>query len=228
VPRERVSVIPFGINNSVPDTGLTPEQAKSQLGLKTDEKAILFFGNIAPYKGLEYLVASFQSLLSHDPSYRLVIAGRPKNCEEYWQGMLNSIQSEVLSGKILLKAEYISDEETEIYFKAGDVLVLPYTHIYQSGVLFLGHSFGLPVIAADVGSLKGEILEGETGYVFKAADSADLAAVIKRYFTSSMYFHLNRRRSQIRDYVEAQHSWKEVGRLTVNVYSNLARSGSSN
>jgi glycosyltransferase involved in cell wall biosynthesis len=223
VPGDRVTVIPFGINNSVPDTDLTPENAKLRLGLKKDEKAILFFGNIAPYKGLEFLVAAFQSLLRRDPSCRLIVAGRPKNCEEYWQAIFHSIQSNVQAGQIILKAEYISDKDTEVYFKAADVLVLPYTHIYQSGVLFLGHSFGLPVIAADVGSLKEEIVEGETGYMFRVADAADLAAVIERYFASSMYRNLDRRRPQIRDHVEALHSWQEVGRLTLDVYSNLLK-----
>ena len=60
-------------------------------------------------------------------------------------------------GRVLLRADYIPDDETEIYFKAADVLVLPYRQIYQSGVLFLGYSFGLPVLAADVGSLKDEM-----------------------------------------------------------------------
>ena len=38
--------------------------------------------------------------------------------------------------------------------------MLPYTHIFQSGVLFLGYSFGLPVIASDVGSLREDVIEG--------------------------------------------------------------------
>ena len=76
----------------------------------------------------------------------------------------------------MLRAEYIPDDETELYFKAADVLVLPYRHIYQSGVLFLGYSFGLPVLAADVGALKEEIVEGKTGFVFKPEDSVDLAS----------------------------------------------------
>ena len=58
--------------------------------------------------------------------------------------------------------------------------MLPYRHIYQSGVLFLGYSFGLPVLAADVGSLKDEIIEGQTGFVFKSEDAADLAETIER------------------------------------------------
>ena len=62
--------------------------------------------------------------------------------------------------RVIAKIEYVPDEETELYFKAADVLILPYTHVFQSGVLFLGYSFGLPAIAADVGSLKEEIIEG--------------------------------------------------------------------
>ena len=51
---------------------------------------------------------------------------------------------------MIQRIEYIPDEETEVYFKAADVLILPYVHVFQSGVLFLGYSFGLPAIAADV------------------------------------------------------------------------------
>lgn len=59
---ERVTVIPFGINNAVPNTSLTPSAAKQQLGIRDGQKTILFFGNITPYKGLEYLVAAFRQL----------------------------------------------------------------------------------------------------------------------------------------------------------------------
>ena len=96
-------------------------------------------------------------------------------------------------GRILLRAEFIPDDETEVYFKAADVLVLPYRHIYQSGVLFLGYSFGLPVLAADVGSLKDEIVEGKTGFVFRPEDPVDLARTIERYFASDLYAELNSR-----------------------------------
>ena len=48
---DRVTVIPFGINNSVPNTRLTPSEARERLGIRADERTILFFGNIAPYKG---------------------------------------------------------------------------------------------------------------------------------------------------------------------------------
>ena len=216
-----VTVIPFGINNAVPNTCLTPRDAKRKLGISEGEKTILFFGNIAPYKGLEYLVAAFKRVLGRCDNYRLIIAGRPKDCERYWTAIRDDIRGEVQCGRILLRADFIPDDETEVYFKAADVAVLPYRHIYQSGVLFLAHSFGLPVIAADVGSLKDEIVEGMTGFVFTPEDPVDLANAIERCFASDLYTDLNNRRHEIRDYAAERHSWDSVGAVTREVYGRL-------
>lgn len=227
VQESRITVIPFGINNSVPNTGLTSQEAKRELDIRDGEKTMLFFGNIAPYKGLEYLIKAFRQILARREHYRLIIAGRPKNCEGYWTAIREEIHEEVQRGRILLRAEFIPDEETEVYFKAADVLVLPYRHIYQSGVLFLGYNFGLPVLAADVGSLKDEIVEGHTGSVFRPEDPADLAAAIETYFTSDLYADLSRRRQEIRDYAAKRYSWDAVSQLTMPVYAALLRKPTS-
>jgi D-inositol-3-phosphate glycosyltransferase len=228
VQHARVTVIPFGINNAVPNTSLAPRDAKQRLGLREDEKAILFFGRITPYKGLEYLIDAFRQLLIRRENHRLIIAGRPDRCEEYWGAIREELREGVQKGQVLLKADFIPDGETEVYFKAADVLVLPYRHIYQSGVLFLGHSFGLPVLAADVGSLKDEIVEGETGFTFRPEDPLDLARAIEQYFASDLYTDLNSRRREIRDYATEQHSWDVVGQMTRSVYADLLRRPSPN
>jgi glycosyltransferase involved in cell wall biosynthesis len=227
VQASRVTGIPFGINNSVPNTAVTAHEARQRLGIRDDEKTILFFGNIAPYKGLEYLVSAFRQIHARGKDYRLIIAGRPKNCENYWTPVREAIREDVQSGRILLRADFIPDEETEVYFKAADVLVLPYRHIYQSGVLFLGYSFGLPVLAADVGSLKDEIVEGHTGYVFRPEDPSDLAVMVEKYFTSELYADLSRRRQEIQDYAAKRYSWSRVGQMTMSVYSGLIGMNSS-
>jgi D-inositol-3-phosphate glycosyltransferase len=217
----QITVIPFGINNSVPNTGLTSSEARERLGIRQDEKTILFFGAITPYKGIEYLVAAFRQILGRHDDHHLIIAGRPNNCESYWAAIQEASDEGVQKGRILLKGVYIPDEETEIYFKAADVFVLPYRHIYQSGVLCLGYSFGLPILAADVGSLKDEIVEGRTGFVFKPEDPDDLAKTIERYFASDLFANLSGRRQEIRAFATERHSWGVVGQLTLNVYANL-------
>lgn len=225
VPSDRVTVIPFGINNAVPITQINRTEARQKLGITKERKTILFFGNIAPYKGLEYLIAALQQLWDRQADYQLIIAGRPKNCEKYWGELRQSIRGDIEKGNVLLKEEYIPDEDTEIYFKAADVLALPYRHIYQSGVLFLGYSFGLPVLAADVGPLKEEIIEGETGFVFKPEDPSDLVRVIETYFGSDLFANLAGHRRSIMDFAAERHSWDIVGQATKAIYALLLRSG---
>lgn len=224
VPENKVSVIPFGINNTVPNTSLSTTEAKRKLGLRPSDKAILFFGNIAPYKGLEYLIAAFTKVAKKDENYRLIIVGRPKGNEEYWRQIQQAIAYSGVSGRVIQRIEYIPDEETELYFKAADVLMLPYTHVFQSGVLFLGYSFGLPAIAADVASLKEEIVEGKTGFVFRPQDPADLAKTIENFFLSELFHGLEGRRSQIMEYANERYSWDKVAAITTAVYSNLLSS----
>lgn len=222
-PENKASVIPFGINSTVPDTTLTTAAARQRLGLAAHEKVLLFFGNIAPYKGVEFLVDAFIEVAPRGENFRLIIAGRPKGSEDYWAGLLAKINASPVRDKIMLKIEYVPDAETEIYFKAADILILPYTHIFQSGVLFLGYNFGLPSIAADVGSLKEEIVEGQTGLVFRPRDAADLARTIEKYFTSDLYLNLPARRQGIREFANERYSWSKVARITTEVYAGLLK-----
>jgi len=221
--RERaVTVIPFGINNSLPNTDLTPILAKQRLGIGNGEKAILFLGRMRPYKGLEYLLSAFQLLKSRHADYRLIIAGEEKKgSEEYMDKVRRTIHHEFDSEEVILRIQFIPDEEMQLYLKAADVLVLPYKEIFQSGVLFLAYSFGLPVVATDVGSFREERIERKTGFLCSPADPADLAKTLETYFESNLYKDLPRRRPEIREYAHARYSWDSVGELTRHAYAEL-------
>jgi len=221
--RERtVTVIRHPINNAFPDTDLTPAEAKRRLGVRDDERTILFFGRIRPYKGIEILLAAFRQLLTSHANYRLIIAGEPKKgSEDYLDEIQRTISREFSKGEIILKVQFIPDEEMELYLKAADVLVLPYKNIFQSGVLFLAYSFGLPVVATDVGSFREEIVEGKTGFLCRPDDPADLAKTLEQYFSSELYRNLSKRRQEIKDYANTVHSWDAVAELTRNAYAAL-------
>jgi glycosyltransferase involved in cell wall biosynthesis len=221
VAEGKVSVIPFGINNTVPRTDMTSADAKRKLGITDSDKTILCYGQIAPYKGLDYLIAAFAEVLKGDASYRLIIAGKPKWNQDYWNQIEQLILDNGVRHRVIERIEHVPDEETELYFKAADVLVLSYTQIFQSGVIFLGYSFGLPSIVANVGSLKEEIIEGKTGFVFKPRDSSDLANKIDKYFKSELFHNLEARRAQIKEYANEQYSWSKVASVTAAVYSKL-------
>jgi D-inositol-3-phosphate glycosyltransferase len=221
IPEDKISVIPFGINNTVPNTTLTAAEARRQLGIRDEDKTLLIFGHIAPYKGLEYLITALAELLKSEQAYRLIIVGNPKGSRAYWNQIQEGIDRHGIRDRVIEKIEYVPDEAAEIYFKAANVLVLPYAHVFQSGVLLLGYSFGLPAIAADVGSLKEEIIEGVTGLVFRARDSSDLARTIERYFRSELFHNLETRRAWIKAYANERYSWNRVANIITRVYSEL-------
>jgi D-inositol-3-phosphate glycosyltransferase len=222
VRAEAVTVIPYGINNAVPNAAMTSAEAKKQLGIAKGDKTILFFGNLRTSKGLHHLVTAFQSVAHKHPEYRLIIAGEPKKgCEQYVRDVQETINTHPSRDRVVQRIGYVPDSETELYFKAADVLALPYDDIFQSGVLFLGYAYGLPVIASDVGSLREEVLEGETGYLCKPCDPVDLAVTIEKYFDSSLFKNLGSRRPKIRAYAHRTHSWDVVGKMTRDVYITL-------
>jgi glycosyltransferase involved in cell wall biosynthesis len=222
VREQFITVIPFGINNTVHNTHLSPQEAKKILGINNRDKAILFFGRIGPYKGLEFLASAFQLLAKRRSDYRLIIVGKPKKgAETYLDTILQTLSSEIACRKLIQRIEFTPDEDTELYFKAADVAVLPYTRVCQSGVLFLAYSFGLPVIASRVGSFEEDIEPGRTGFVCDPCDPVGLASAIETYFESDLFKELDNRRLDIRQYVNLRNSWDVVSMMTINVYNKL-------
>src|SRR6185295_8600028 len=110
VRRDRVTVIPFGINNAVPNGPLTPPEARRRLGQANGEKAILFFGNIAPYKGLDSLVDAFATLSARRHDVRLIVAGKPRQgCESYWRVLRHRLGQGAGAARVIERTEYIPD-----------------------------------------------------------------------------------------------------------------------
>jgi D-inositol-3-phosphate glycosyltransferase len=222
ISKSKTSVIPFGINNTSPTTAITSPQAKQRLGVSTSDKTMLFFGQIAPYKGLEYLVDAFSDLVKRNDGYRLIIAGKvKKGARDYWDEVRRKIANRGARQKIIERIEYIPDEEIELYFKAADVLIVPYVQIFQSGLPFLAYSFGLPVIATDVASLRKDIIEGRTGFLCRPQDSSHLASTIDHYFKSELFHNLEARREEIKKFANERYSWDKVAAIITAVYRDL-------
>lgn len=222
VSSRKVSVIPFGIYDMVPQSCLSCADARQKLNLAASDRTILFFGRITPYKGIDLLVNAFERLAGKDWNYRLLIAGEPmKEAEALWHQAAFAVEQSPMRERVIQHIRHIPDHEIEMYFKAADVLVLPYTQIFQSGVLFMAYSFGLPVIATDVGSFAQDIIPGSTGYVCRPRDPADLARTIEEYFSSELFNTLAERRPGIKNSIRMGHSWGIVADKTTDVYAEL-------
>lgn len=219
---EKVSVVPYGINNMVPKSGLLPQDARQILSIDPDLKTLLFFGFIAPYKGLDILISALPFIKENIGDFRLIIAGNIKNpkANPYWAKIVNLIQEKHLGPLLIKNIKFIEDDDIELYFMAADVLILPYRYIFQSGILFLSLYFGLPIIATNVGSLKNFVEEGKTGFICEPDDPYLLSDCIVKYFQSDIYNKLPAKRKWIFDYANEKYSWDKIGKITSSIYKN--------
>jgi D-inositol-3-phosphate glycosyltransferase len=217
---DKVIVIQHGINKRIKRNGLKQEDARRMLGIDPAAHVMLFFGQIDEYKGLDTLIDSAVLLLRQDPSAVLIVAGKPKRQSDHILKLKGQALKNIPQNNILLKFQFIPIGEVETYFSAADCLVLPYKRIYQSGVIFLSYSFGLPIIATDVGSFRDDILEGITGFICPPDDAVELSKTIAKYFNSDIFNRLEQSRDFIIDHAEKKYSWTDIAQRTYEVYQN--------
>lgn len=120
-------------------------EARDAMGFEPSSTILLFFGSIRPYKGLEALIAAFRKVRSETrPELRLIIAGIPSD-RDYARLILETIDDDMA---IKFVPHMVADEHVQLYFRAADGVVLPYTGSQlNSGAAMLALTFGCPVIA---------------------------------------------------------------------------------
>lgn len=184
VPKERIHITSLGLNEEMPVSNLSRAEARTRLGFSESDQIILFFGKIDEYKGLDVLLSAFDRLPLSNA--RLIVAGEFRNplYRARIQSLLETISHR---SKVHLFERFIPNDEVEVFFKAGDVLCLPYRNIYQSGLVFLAPRFGLPMVTTDVGSLR-EFVGDIFGLVCRTNDAAGLEETLTTFFSNREQF----------------------------------------
>jgi glycosyltransferase involved in cell wall biosynthesis len=218
VSTEKIRIIPIGLLSHIPKRDISRADAKRTLlpSYAVDCPTLLFFGKISAYKGIEYLVEACQKLLKKREFY-LIIAGDKSTAPDYWERIRTSIVQYLPENHYCLKPQYIPDSEMEIYFKAADVVIIPYIEIYQSFLHMQAFYFGIPAIATDIGSFREDIEDGKMGYIVPPRDSEALARAIETFLLEMLP-----RLSDVSEYIQkkADHrfSWDESAKSYKSLY----------
>lgn len=187
MPNPDCQVTPHPSYNAFCFEHMTKAQARERLKLDSDEKMLLFFGFVRPYKGLKHLLNAMPMIKKSLGNVKLFIVGEFGNAED--KGTYISQIKELaasnpeLEASIAINDGYTPDHEVEPYFAACDIVVLPYESATQSGIVQIAYGFGKPVVVTNVGGLPDVVSDGRTGYVVPPQDEKALANAIVRYFT---------------------------------------------
>jgi glycosyltransferase involved in cell wall biosynthesis len=154
------------------------DRARQALGV--DGPVVLFFGLVRPYKGLDVLLRAVARARQQVP-ISLLVAGEFYEAKPPYEALVSELG---LGTAVRLLDRYIPNEEVEIYFRAADLVVLPYTSATQSGIAQIALSFERPVIVTTVGGLPEAVRPGETGYVVPPRDPEALARALVDFFAT--------------------------------------------
>lgn len=157
-------------------------EARAKLGLDPAEPLLLFFGFVRRYKGLDILLDALPQVRRTLPARVLVLGEfyEPK------QTIVDQVNRLGIEGAVVLRDDYVPDEQVGLYFSAADVVVLPYRSATQSGIVPIAWQLERPVICTDVGGLAEVVAHQETGLVLPPERPDLLAEAIVRYFADHL------------------------------------------
>ena len=185
----------------------TKVSAKSELKL-SGKKVILFFGYIKQYKGLELLIRSLPDVVNKIENTHLLIVGEVYgDAKKYYQ----AIKETGMEDRVTFINRFVKDEEIELFFKAADVLALPYIQATLSGVVQIAYDMELGAVATPVGSLAELMLDNKTGIMAEDVSKEAFADAIVRYFKLDQEELIRNIKEESKKY-----SWEALAKLIIN------------
>ena len=181
VDEERVHVVAHGTYHAHNTDHVTKKSARELLDIPQDHRVLLCFGLQRFYKGTHMVIEALDNYLATNMT--LLVRGHAP--ERSYQELIESMVS-THNGALRIDARFgvVAEKDLEVYFKAADVVLLPYLEGSQSGIKFMAYAYGRPVLASAVGSLQEYIQHGVTGEVFPCADHAGFREAIERMLGS--------------------------------------------
>ncbi len=192
---------------------LSVEDAAQKLSLDPRFKYLLFFGFIRDYKGLDLLISAFADERLRKFPLKLLVVGEFYSSPEPYLQLVKKYQLEEL---VVLKTEFIPDDQVNLYFSIADMVVQPYKSATQSGVTQIGYHFNKAMLVTRVGGLSEIIANGKIGYVVEPATGAIADALVD--------FYENRRKEEFEANIgeeKKKFSWSNMVNTFLSVYTKI-------
>ncbi|MDA0746132.1 MAG: glycosyltransferase family 4 protein [bacterium] len=220
LPPGRIHVIPHGDYSFArgTNTAHTSAEARTRLGYSAEHRVILCFGTLRPYKGIHDLIPAFAHVVKSMPQARLLIAGKPMGVDPAaYRAQIATLE---LQDTVQLHLGYVPMAEIEHYFQAADLVVFPYTNIYQSGALQLAYAFAKPVVATTVGSFPETVRDGENGKLVPPEDPITFAHAMLDILNQpdDVRQKMGERSLHL---AQSQYGWPEIATRTVELYRRV-------
>jgi len=221
---KKIRVVYNGIDTEKysPDRVSFEEQrrVRGSLEIKDNEFMILFVGRLDWVKGADTLVRAMPEILSRTPRAKLIVVGVGDQ-----QDMLKHEVSRLgLEGKVILRYEFIPEDEKLKLYAAADVCVFTSKYEPFGIVCAEAMAMGKPVVvgARGVSGLREQVIPSgpdQCGFHINPYDPSDIAKFVIMLLEDE---DLRRRcGANARKRVVEAFTWRKVAAETIKIYSEL-------
>ncbi|MGB3654925.1 MAG: glycosyltransferase family 1 protein [Rivularia sp. (in: cyanobacteria)] len=196
--------------------------ARTELGINSETKVVMYVGRFDPRKGIETLVRAVgQSKLFGTSDLKLMICGgsRPGHSDGDEFERIKNIVAELGMSHMTEFPGRISQEDLPSYYAAADVCVVP-SHYEPFGLVAIEAMASFtPVVASDVGGLQFTVVNEETGLLAPPQDAPAFANAIDRILLDAAWGEQLGKAARKR--VETKFSWDGVAMQLGELYKSL-------
>lgn len=213
--RDKIVVIPNGINLEDFDIPYSKEECRKKLDLSINKKILLFFGYLSPYKGPDVLVKAMPRILKDVSGVELVFVGKG-----VMRNKLKALSKKLGIEKNVIFAGFVEDDLKPFYYKAADVFCLPSMMSTESfGIVNLeAMACGVPIVASKIGGIPDVVEDEKNGLLVQPKDSGGLAdAIIYLLENRDVREKMGKNGGKkVEDY-----SWEKIAEATDRVYKEV-------
>jgi glycosyltransferase involved in cell wall biosynthesis len=150
---------------------------RSALRIPADAAVLLFCGAIREYKNIDAAIGALAQLKRDDVV--LIIAGsEPGDGADPLARTRATIQRAGVEHRVRLVSGFLDQTQMAEIFEASDILLLPYSKSYGSGLLMLGMTFGKYIVATKPGMEESASIYTRS-VLLQGADTASVLAGIE-------------------------------------------------
>ncbi|MGV9808051.1 glycosyltransferase family 4 protein [Micromonospora chersina] len=165
-----------GVDVDTYHPGVDGERVRLRLGL-ADRPVVVCVSRLVPRKGQDMLIRAMPEIRRRVPDAALLVVGGGP-----YRATLEKLARQTGVERDVVFTGSVPSAELPAHYAAGDVYAMPCRtrnrglDVEGLGIVYLEASAtGLPVVAGDSGGAPDAVREGETGYVVRGRDVAQLA-----------------------------------------------------
>jgi len=212
---DKIEVIPNGVYLNEFDINISKRECRSVLNLPLEDKIILFFGYLSPYKSPDILLKALKKILENISNVTLVFAGSGVMMKE-----LKRLSIDLGVKENVKFVGFVEKDKKPFYYKAADIFCLPSSRKTESfGIVNLeAMASGIPVVGSNFGGIPDVVKDGENGLLVPPNDIDSLVNALIKLLNNQK----ERKEMGLNGKNKAKmYSWDNIANETNEIYNKV-------